>query len=396
MRMRLMGSLALFFKQTTWNLERSDIQEAHLMQNYIANLSCFFDFVDPNCHFGRAIPERAKQSRLLSSAIYALSARHLSRTTKDFDPFTADRYYQACLRQLIPTTTNKNAIGDDTVLAATVILRFLEEMDIPLSGSDLKGHLYGTQAILHSQSQQQDQHTTHKPSALWQAASRAAFHQEVYNAISCHQPARGCAVAFASTGEHPADLDAAWTCRAVTHFGDVLGFVFGVQRGDIKRFAELVEENRAWQVERPASLDPYFARARQLDGEFNAFPDLRFLMIWHVMAPLYIILSHILLLLGDPHLPRMGIENQQKLRETDVSSTSLSPDALPPLWLRAAAKTTNSGIQSDIQTQDMVRSHVRTLCGISISNPHAPPASIVACMAISLCKYFLASFITTI
>jgi hypothetical protein len=58
----------------------------------------------------------------------ALSARHLSCTTA-FNTFVSDRYYQACLETLIPALNDHGVTMDDDLLAATVILRLLEEFD---------------------------------------------------------------------------------------------------------------------------------------------------------------------------------------------------------------------------------------------------------------------------
>jgi hypothetical protein len=57
-----------------------------------------------------------------------MSARHLNRTTS-FDPFASDHYYQACLEKLIPALDDHGVTMDDDLLAATVILRLLEEFD---------------------------------------------------------------------------------------------------------------------------------------------------------------------------------------------------------------------------------------------------------------------------
>lgn len=74
------------------------------------------------------MPQRARNNRTLASAIFALSARHLSRTTK-FDSFVADRYHQECLQTLIPILGETTTRIDDALLAALVALRLLEEMD---------------------------------------------------------------------------------------------------------------------------------------------------------------------------------------------------------------------------------------------------------------------------
>lgn len=74
------------------------------------------------------MPQRARQNRTLATAILALSARHLSRTTH-FDSFVADHYHQECLQTLIPILGENPAVLDEALLAALVVLRLLEEMD---------------------------------------------------------------------------------------------------------------------------------------------------------------------------------------------------------------------------------------------------------------------------
>lgn len=46
-----------------------------------------------------------------------------------YNPYVADRYYQLCLSTLIPSLDDVEAVMDETLLAATVVLRMLEEMD---------------------------------------------------------------------------------------------------------------------------------------------------------------------------------------------------------------------------------------------------------------------------
>jgi hypothetical protein len=128
-----------------WPLEHE--QEAMLLQHYIENVALFFDMVDNECHFGVHVVQRAKKNSTLMNAILALSARQLSRTT-DFDPYIADAYYQRCFDTLIPALNENVAIKEESLLAATIILRLLEEMNISVIGSDPQGHLFGTQAII--------------------------------------------------------------------------------------------------------------------------------------------------------------------------------------------------------------------------------------------------------
>ena len=57
-----------------------------------------------------------------------MSARHLNRIST-YDPYAADRYYHKCLNHLQAVVYDTQAILDENLLAATVILRFLEEVD---------------------------------------------------------------------------------------------------------------------------------------------------------------------------------------------------------------------------------------------------------------------------
>lgn len=101
----------------------------HLL--HFGNLSLIdlkFDCTDRQQHFAIHIPHRARRCETLFNAIMAMSARHLNRTTQ-FDPFVSDHYYQACLEKLIPALDNHGVTMDDDLLAATVILRLLEEFD---------------------------------------------------------------------------------------------------------------------------------------------------------------------------------------------------------------------------------------------------------------------------
>ncbi|MBT0646971.1 hypothetical protein KJJ93_28700, partial [Escherichia coli] len=46
-----------------------------------------------------------------------------------FDPYAADRYQQECLNQLSAIILDSSTLSNDDLLAATILLRTLEEMD---------------------------------------------------------------------------------------------------------------------------------------------------------------------------------------------------------------------------------------------------------------------------
>lgn len=207
-----------------------------------------FDMVDDRCHFGVQVVQRAKTNSTLMNAIFALSARQLSRTS-DFDPYVADAYYQRCFETLIPALNDNIAIRDESLLAATIILRLMEEMNISITGSDPQGHLFGTQAIIRAA--EQSYVGTTGPN-FRQAIYWAAFRQELWISLMT-QRAFQLHIFPADRSMGPAD-DSIWATRTIAHMGDVCNFAFGEDRHSVIRYSQLMDENKVWRTQRPDSF----------------------------------------------------------------------------------------------------------------------------------------------
>ena len=115
----------IYAEGCTWPLQRRE--EAVLMRHFVENLSICMDICDPDRHFALVVPHRATTCPTLLNAIFACSARHLSRTN-EFDPYVSEKYHQECLKHLIPMLNDDAAVMDENLLAATIILRFFEEV----------------------------------------------------------------------------------------------------------------------------------------------------------------------------------------------------------------------------------------------------------------------------
>lgn len=207
-----------------------------------------FDMVDNRCHFGVHVVQRAKTNSTLMNAILALSARQLSRIS-DFDPYVADAYYQRCFETLIPALNDNIAIRDESLLAATIILRLMEEMNISIIGSDPQGHLFGTQAIIRAA--EQSYVGTTGPN-FRQAIYWAAFRQELWISLMT-QRAFQLHIFPADRSMGPAD-DSIWATRTIAHLGDVCNFAFGEDRHSVLRYSQLMDENKMWRTQRPDSF----------------------------------------------------------------------------------------------------------------------------------------------
>ena len=97
-----------------------------------------FDYCTKQKDFSTVVVQAAATSPTLHNAILAVTAKFLS-VTRDFDRFTPDRYQLKCLRTLIPALTAPEAVLDENLFAATVILRFFDEMTgISVPHKDIK------------------------------------------------------------------------------------------------------------------------------------------------------------------------------------------------------------------------------------------------------------------
>ncbi|KAH8667779.1 hypothetical protein BGZ61DRAFT_118194 [Ilyonectria robusta] len=325
----------------------NDSIEPLLLQHFTNEVAWFFDFCDRERHFAVEVPHRARSCPPLLDAIFAISSRHLSRIRKHVDPYLADRYYQRCLESLIPELGCVGSHCVDDLLAATVVLRLLEEFDVPISGLDKYQHSVGTRALLRSQ-------TAQVPSAtgLRRAASWAGLRQEIYGSLNAQQPpAIKASVELLSHLDSSQD-DCAWANRAVSHCLEVLEFCFGESCKSTESFDALLASNVQWDTDRAPSYDPlcFQTRPEQVEPDNNPFWDIRLHSSWHVMGWQYRNLARLLLITHDPHIPRIGLRRQ------------------------AAVERMN----------DEARSMIKMICSIALSNPSTPTAMVVACMAVQV------------
>ncbi|OMP87947.1 hypothetical protein BK809_0008039 [Diplodia seriata] len=327
-----------------------------------------FDVSEPIQYFRVDIPQRARTNATLANAMLALSSRIL-QWKAGYSPHVADRYYQKCLEALIPALGDEALVMDDTLLAATIFLRMLEEMDSHISALDDGGrHLSGTHAII-SIATTSSTSTSSPPTGFRLAAYWTAFRQELWLALHKRQPVtlsvrRVCGFenvdGDGEEGFAPAP-DWTWCQRAIAHCGDVLDCIFGGGDGGggggRRTWEGLVGENARWWKGVPCGFEPFFGGFEgegDGEGDGKGFPELRFHLEWHVMGSAYAVLARLLLVVHDPTVPTIGPLRRQAIKEIDVSFAFFS------------------------------RRDVRILCGIGLSNDAVPPAILISCMAVTL------------
>ncbi|KAG9953786.1 hypothetical protein KCU85_g1162, partial [Aureobasidium melanogenum] len=325
----------------------NDPQEAGLLRHFVSHLAISFDLTDSSCHFRKIVPQRALNDPILMNAILAASARHLSRVSGG-DPYIADTYHQKCIQHLIPILSDEAAVLDENLLASTVILRFLEEIDVPLSGKvhlDGAGHLIGAHAFVSAQE------ISAVSGGLRLAAFWVGLRQEIYvafvNQRSISFPLQHCTVdrSFGAADE------GTWANRIVFHCAETIQWCFGLLEHErsTARFEELLSYAGNWWNSMPPCFTPVYYRSADTDPN-AVFPEVIYFSDAVVTGIQHYHLTLILLRAYDPTIPKLGSRRTTALREMDNG----------------------------------IKHHTKMLCGLALSNSSTPPNLVTASMAVTM------------
>lgn len=330
---------SIYLDTPVWPL--TDPSEAVLLRHFVQNLAIWLDLCDPMQHFQVEVPRRAGICPILLNAIFALSARHLSHIG-NYDSFASNRYHDECLKYLIPMLNNTATISDETLFAATIILRVLEEIDLP--DSDLQGHMLGIQVFVGARD----------PYAIRGGLSEAAFwvglRQEIYVATVKQKSVKiNLDQCLVDRSVEPAS-DFEWANRAVVHYADVLNCCFGPEGVAFSKWVELKDYSEKWQEMKPSSFTPIFYREANAQKR-EAFPEVWYSHACHIIGVQHHKLGQILLAIFDPKIPRVGGS-----RSTAVKSM-----------------------------EEQIKQDLRELCGIGLYNRWTPPGIFTASMGIAIC-----------
>ena len=320
-------------------------EEADLLRHFVENLAGSFDLTDSSRHFRTVVPRHAVNDPVLLNAVLAASARHLARVGNR-DPLAAERYHNECLQHLIPMLSDEDAALSENLLASTVILRYLEEIDVPLSGTledSQPSHLLGTSAFI----------TAQEGLALHGGLRLAAFwvglRQEVYvsfvtqRAVLLPFQKSITDIVFHSCNEDD------WANRVVIHCAQALSYCFGAEQGQrgLERYHELMQYTEDWMANVPQEFSPLFRSTEMTD---SVFPEILYCSDAAVTGIQHYHLARILLVSHDPTVPALGPRRTATLARKD----------------------------------EEIRFHVRELCGLAMSNIRTAPNFVTASMVIAM------------
>lgn len=298
----------IYLETPVWPL--SSREEAWLLRYFVEHIARNFDLTDPYRHFRNIVPQQASTCPTLLNAIFALSARHLNRIG-EYDPLISNRYHQECLKHLIPMLDDSAAVLDENLFASTIILRHLEEIEVPLSGqspTDNSFHLLGAHALISAQER------ATMSGGLREAAFWVGLRQEIYvafvNQRSIMPSLEHCNIdrSFRAAPDH------IWSCRMVVTCADVIRYCFGDADPSTVTYNFLNDSVSQWYDSKPPSFTPIYYKEADQD---NIFPDIWYLSDEIIVGWQHYHITKILLTSHNPKLPRLGPSRAAALRAMD-------------------------------------------------------------------------------
>jgi hypothetical protein len=225
------------------------------------------DTTDIHEHFTRNIPRKALSSPILLNACLAFAARHLARTS-NHNAEVAEYFHSACIELLIPALSDQaSAAADPTILAATVILRIYEQLNVSMTGEDDERHLWGTTALVDLQPYFQ------APTAggIRQAAFWVFVRQDIYMALIHQRPMRCDLDSFHVDVTFVSADDSTWANWAIWILARIVQYCFGQAERTWEKWNALNELMDTWEQCKPDSFTPYYYKERSVE-EKQYFP----------------------------------------------------------------------------------------------------------------------------
>lgn len=330
----------IYLDTPRWPLE--DPQEAMLFYNFIHVLAPLFDLCDSERHFATIVPRRAVICPPLMNAVLAASAKRLSRID-GFDGLVGDRYHQNCLDALIPALSSSAAVMDENLLTAIVILRYMEELDVPLTSADTasESHLVGTRVFVAAQEKVLD-FTGLRRAAFW-----VALRQEIHMAFMQARPVHpNFALEDISRLVQNDDTCCTFANLTILQCAACLRYCYGSEDQSFSAWERLQEAQERWWADRPWHFHPMYINT----DASGIFPQALYLNDAVVTGVLHYLLIQVLLAAHNPRTPKLG-PGQAK-----------------------AAKSIN----------EEIRKTVKMVCGVAESNQRNPTGYAYACLAITM------------
>lgn len=209
---------------------------------------------------------------MLLDAIFAFSARYLSRSDPSFSSLVADEYHYSCVCRLIAALKDIACASESALVLSTVILRMHEMLSDRNAEVDLQRHLRGSLSLF--------SHNANKfgPGSLKHTAFWTYVRQEILTALRGSSPTnidtsdRTYYVVFDGDSDDDWTNNIIWvTARVINHY-----FGSGVSTAASAHQEMLITLVDSWQQKLPDTFNPL-----SVVTDDHPFPAITYTCIWH-------------------------------------------------------------------------------------------------------------------
>jgi hypothetical protein len=300
----------IYLDKPLWPLQ--DSLEASLFQCFIRDIAPILDFCDHERRFERIVPDRAPLCPPLLNALLGVAAKRLGRIG-NIDPLLANKYYQNCLMTLIPALSTTSAVVDENLLAAIILLRFMEESDLPFSISGPQSHLIGTRVFLAAQ-ENICNFTGLRLTSFW-----IALRQETFIAMVHSRPVHSnLMLKEIATILDGISCECGYANRAIVHCASCIQYCFSGQEQSVTVWDELNGALHRWFDEMPW----YFHWVAPKDDE-PFLPNMPYRSDPVIAGMQHYYLARLLLTAHDPRTPKLGTTRELALDRIHEKCRSL-------------------------------------------------------------------------
>lgn len=378
-------SPALWKREFKWPNQFTTQQCLCLFRYYINILGPWFDVGDPSQYYTAVVPHRARLCPPLLNAIFTASARHIrcmheisgktgpieyeSFQLTELNEISTIKYYLATNAYLRVLAVDSRHVGDEDLLAATVITRFYEELDCLMKDTNeaellarpfqlfvagqarpamedaklSEGLFFNQPGDFHSVRTRAETYLR----SYQHASFRIALRQECQSALLAKREVQLPLEAWVVLNGFDEADDATWTDRQLYHHANVLQFCFRQQspngRSKVTRWNELRGWQKQWADHRPMSFTPYLVRKPEA-GPSPVFPRTWYINDTIAFGEILYHFSRILLISHDPSASLIGpghraqrrsVENEIRENVLMICGIAMSANSAQPLLVQA-------------------------------------------------------------
>ncbi|KAL7921002.1 hypothetical protein ACQKWADRAFT_321710 [Trichoderma austrokoningii] len=326
---------------------------AWYFHNYISEPAKWYDLGDTSHLFATRVPELALDEPLLFSAIIALSAEHVSQTTKSKPArAVAEFYHGHCVHHLIRLDEKTELLRNGVALAAVCLLRSYEILNEDV---DPNRHLQGAYSLATCE----DSIAASPPGSLLAAGFWNYLREDITFSLF-----EGCPlkmdVTMASAPGLTGNQDQLHSIALI--LGQVINkaFAFRISAFD---WGILVSMVKTWLEKVPSNIQPFSKSQHVAPSAVGELPHFWFLQDFHASARQYVLVALTIL-------------------------TAFSP--LNQLPLLPGVCDGSDSISGDISKEDVLETYALEICGIAFTT-NIPSVLVNSFGPIAYCGKFIQS-----